>query len=166
MHTSGTVWFDDLSLTVGPMSTEVIKNGFFDVFIPNWWRGNRLASVDGVDCTTAVTGTCSMKLVGNGTQKQLYFATPLSGSAGDELNFLLLNRAEGSNRPFYTKVVLIYTDATQEIFRLIPTKGTHGWALYELDIIATKDYHRLRVFLVYGAGSGTVWFDDVRLLLE
>jgi hypothetical protein len=165
-HDSGTVWFDDISLTVGPMSTEVIKNGYFDVFVPTWWRGNRLTATDGPDCSTSATGSCSMRLVGNGKQKQITFITPTSGNAGDHMTFSLWNMAEGSARPFYTKVVLVYTDASQETFRLIPAKGTHEWALYELDITAAKDYNRIRVFLVYGAGSGTVWFDDVSLLLE
>jgi hypothetical protein len=104
-----------------------------------------------------------MKLVGNGIQKQLFFATLLSGSAGDDFTFSLWNRAEGSDRPFYAKVVLIYTDATQEIFRLIPAKGTHDWAQYQIDFTAAKDYNRVRVMMVYMHTSGTVWFDDISL---
>jgi Zn-dependent metalloprotease len=165
-HDSGTVWFDDISVAVGPMSTEVVKNNLLDAFIPNWWRGNRLTAADGPDCSTTVTDRCSMRLEGNGDQKQVIFITPKNGNAGDNLSFILLNKAAGSDRPFYTKVVLVYTDATQETFRLIPAKGTHEWALYEFNFTAAKNYNRIRVFLVYGAGSGTVWFDDVRLFLE
>lgn len=162
-HSSGKVWFDDISLTVGPMSTELVENGFFDVFVPNWWRGNRLTTSDGPDCSTSATGSCSMELQGNGTQKQVIFITPTSGSAGDNFTFSLWNRADNSERPFYTKTVLIYTDATEETFRLIPAKGTHDWARYQMDFTAAKDYNRIRVFLVYSYGSGTVWFDDVSL---
>jgi hypothetical protein len=165
-HTSGTVWFDDVSLTVGPMSTEVVKNSFFDVFVPNWWRGNGLTSSDGADCSTSVTGSCSMELDGNGTHKQVYFISSVSGSAGDNFRFSVWNKADSSDRPFYTKAVLVYTDATEEIFRLVPTKGTHGWALYQMDFTAAKDYNRIRVFLVYSYVSGTVWFDDVSLVVD
>jgi hypothetical protein len=142
---------------------ELTKNGFFDVFVPNWWRGNLLTSADGPDCTTAATGLCSMKMVGNGDQKQLLFIIPKSGSAGDDFTFSLWNRAENSDRPFFAKVVLVYTDATQENFRLIPAKGTHGWVQYQLDFSAAKNFNRIRIFLVYGHTSGTVWFDDVSL---
>jgi hypothetical protein len=106
-----------------------------------------------------------MELQGNGTQKQVIFITPISGSAGDSFTFSLWNRAANSERPFFTKTVLIYTDATEETFRLIPAKGTHDWARYQLDFTAAKDYNRVRVFLVYSYGSGTVWFDDVSLTM-
>jgi hypothetical protein len=165
-HDSGTVWFDDVSLSVGPMSTELIKNSFFDVFVPNWWRGNGLTSSDGPDCSTSATGPCSMEVDGNGTHKQVYFISLVSGSAGDNFNFSLWNKADNSDRPFYTKAVLVYTDTTEETFRLIPAKGTHGWARYQMDFTATKDYNRIRVFLVYSHGSGTVWFDDVSLTVD
>jgi hypothetical protein len=107
-----------------------------------------------------------MRLEGDGDQKQVVFITPTNGNAGDSFSFLFLNKAAGSDRPFYAKVALVYTDASQETFRLIPAKGTHEWTFYELDFTAAKDYNRIRVFLVYGAGSGTVWFDDVRLMLK
>jgi hypothetical protein len=163
---NGEVWFDDVSLTVGPSSTEIVKNSLFNVFVPDRWRGNRLTNNDGQDCTTSASGDCSILLEGNGDQKQLTFITPTSGSLGDNFTLSLWNQADSSDRPFYSKAVLVYTDATQEIFRLIPEKGTHGWQYYALDFTAAKDYNRIRVFLVYGAGSGEVWFDDVSLKLH
>jgi probable HAF family extracellular repeat protein len=161
---SGTVWFDDVSLTVGPMSTEVVKNSFFDVFVPNLWRGSNLVSTDGPDCNISVVGACSAQFGGNGDHKRVSFITSTSGNAGDDFSFSVWNRADSSERPFYAKVVLVYTDASEEIFRLIPAKGTHAWAPYQLDFSAAKDYNRVRVFLVYGHESGAVWFDDISLL--
>jgi hypothetical protein len=163
---NGEVWFDDVSLTVGPSSTEMVNNSLFNVFVPDGWRGNRLTNNDGQDCTTSASGDCSILLEGNGDQKQLTFITPTSGSLGDNFTLSLWNQADSSDRPFYSKAVLVYTDATQEIFRLIPEKGTHGWQYYALNFTAAKDYNRIRVFLVYGAGSGSVWFDDVSLKLH
>jgi subtilisin len=161
---SGTVWFDDVSLTVGPMSTEIMKNSFFDVFVPNLWRGNSLTNGEGPDCMTSVSIQCSIQLEGNGDHKRVIFSNPVSGNVSDDFTFRLWNMANGSERPFYAKVVLVYTDASEETFRLIPAKGTHDWTQYQLDFSATKDYNRVRVFLVYGSASGTVWFDDISLL--
>jgi hypothetical protein len=163
---SGEVWFDDVSLTVGPSSTELINNNSFDVFVPNSWRGNRMAINDGHDCATSASGNCSLYLEGNGDQKQVTFITPASGNSGDSFTLSLWNQANTSDRPFYAKAVLVYTDATQEIFRLIPEKGTHGWKYYALNFSAAKNYNRIRIFLVYGAGSGAVWFDDVSLKVD
>jgi hypothetical protein len=103
-------------------------------------------------------------LGGNGDQKQVIFIKSVSGSGGDGFSFSLWNEADSSERPFYAKVVLVYTDASEETFRLIPAKGTHSWAPFQLDFSAAKDYNRIRVFLVYGYTGGTVWFDDVSLL--
>jgi bacillolysin len=160
---SGTVWFDDVSLTLGPSSTEVLIGGEFEIFVPKDWRGVNLNTVDGSDCTTSASGSCSTSMVGDGAVKQTTYVGAVSGSAGDSLLFTLWNRTDGAGGPFFAKAVLVYTDNSQQIFKILPDKGTHGWHPYELNLTAAKDYNRIRIFLIYGAGSGTVWFDDVSL---
>jgi hypothetical protein len=159
----GSVWFDEVSLVEGLSSTELLNGGTYEVFVPNGWRGIRLDGNDGPDCTTSASGNCSAKLIGSGDVKQMTHVAVESGSAGDNLTFKFWTRADGSIGPFFAKIVLVYTDSSQEMFKILPDKGTHGWQYYDLDFTATKNYDRIRVFLVYGAVSGDVWFDDVSL---
>jgi hypothetical protein len=143
--------------------TEMLNNGVFEIFVPNYWKGVDITADDGPDCTTAATGDCSTIMMGNGTVKQITYVSALSGSAGDNFSFSLWNRADAAGGPFFAKIVLIYTDASQAFWKILPDKGTHGWQSYNVDFTAAKNYSRVRIFLLYGAGSGSVWLDDVSL---
>lgn len=55
--------------------------------------------------------------------------------------------------------------STRNIKALVAEKGTYGFKKYENAIICHKDIGSIRVIL-WNMGTGTVWYDDMSIIIE
>ncbi len=129
--------------------------------VPSKWSANDLTNADRTSCTRAHTGSCSYKLVGDGSNKALSQSQDFAGKGGDELVFRLWAKAQNANG-FFARVTIYYSDKTSEEF-IVDVDGTYDWQRFRVPFTAARKYDRVRVTLRTEGGSGTVWFDDVEV---
>lgn len=138
---------------------------------PSWGRV-KLGKADMLDCVGAFEDSCAFKITGTGVDKMLTQSIHLKGP--DEYYFGLMVSSKADSVPSgaaYKALVTIYynQDKTSNTYEIHFSPGTHGWehgaAYFASTINSTHDqFSGLKVVLEYNGASGTVWFDDVRLI--
>jgi len=148
---------------------QFLTNGSFEAFsgkIPNSWTNNNFGTKDG-KTTTHEEGTYAVKIIGNGTTKNLsQTITGFNGSASDQLTFSVWMK--GSKLP-KTKTckaqVILFDGATKVIAKIVKCpKGTYNWQQKTLHLTAPADYTEIKVIFSFSKASGTVYFDEASLL--
>lgn len=136
------------------------------------WKKSLLVKNDRVDCAFAFLGHCSFKLTGTHADKTLSQTIHLSGPDEDYFGFMVSSKAD--NVPvgavYRAKVSIFYNkDHSSENYEIAFSGGTHDWehgaVYFPSTITSTHElFSSLKIVLEYNAPSGTVWFDDVRLI--
>jgi hypothetical protein len=157
----------DPYLTTAPAACTILKNASFetdanhDLKPDNWTFASFDAATDKRDCAVRQSGTCSLKLVGNGIQKTASQTVIKSGIAGDHFTFSLWSK--GSSVPagsLYRLQVKFYNGST-----LLSTQtmnfanGTHGFSMKSGTFTASTTYTKVVYKIFFKAASGTAWFD-------
>ena len=153
----------------------LIKNGSFEKDtngdgVPNNWTGNiNLTPADKRVCNQSYAGTCSFKLVGDGTEKYLSQIVSLPGGTQGE-SFQLNVWAKGKNTVLGSGIVLIQMiilhtdgDSLDNYYAYIPA-GNTPWTKYTINGEATENFNNINVVLFSSADSGKAWFDKVKLV--
>jgi hypothetical protein len=167
---SGTLWLDDVSLKRNG-GAELLENTSFEAYKPDdYVLAKEIVPTEGRDCGAgnAHSDNCAWRFEGDGTRKRLLTRVKQAGSAGDPFNISIYRK--GASVPgakgAYVKVQIFYLDGTSDIFRLdLDTGDMSVWEQFNLAFIAAKDYKRFNVDLFYKKASGTLWVDDIDLLL-
>ena len=158
----------DLDLTgKGVAGTQLLKNASFETDAnankkpDDWTFANFAAATDKRDCTVHKSGACSLKFVGNNTQKAASQTILKNGSAGHDFTFSLWSRSAsvpaGST---YRLSVQFYNGST-----LLATKtknfhvGTHAWQNVSAAYTTPGPYTKIVFKILFKAASGTAWFD-------
>jgi len=166
---SGTLWVDDISLTRNG-GTQLVADPSFERYKPDdWMLSENITPDDGPTCTPAEvhSGDCSLRFVGDGTNKRLLMRVRKAGNAGDLLNISVYRKAQSmpSLGATYINVILVNTDGTQTHHILWLHQGdTSVWQQLTLEITAAKDYKWINVNIFYKKASGTIWLDDISLM--
>jgi hypothetical protein len=149
-------------------SEELLDNGDMEIRVPSMWKGAKLTTSDGADCTEASSGICSAVLTGtSGETKMLFYGIPgFSGSAGDTLVLRYYNRRDsvGGAGAVQVRVSLRYTDATMGHFSFVPGVGTADWAEFTHIFTAAKDYDWGVIRLIFSKPNGTLWYDEISFM--
>jgi subtilisin len=152
----------------------LISNGSFETDvesddIPDGWVAKKwvIPAQDGITCSDATDGLCSIYMMGNGNGKKLTQTITTSGSAGDD--FILSFDAAGSSVPakgsYTVKIKMFLTNGKKATFNLkVTNTGTFDWTNYSVNFKAPKGYTRIDVFIQYSKKSGSVWLDDIVLM--
>ncbi|MDH5507079.1 MAG: leucine-rich repeat domain-containing protein [Anaerolineae bacterium] len=161
-------WYASIlnKINSGITCTELLQNVSFEEDVPHGWIGKLLTpDQDKTDCTQALLGSCSYKMVGDGDNSVLISYFPGIRSAGDSVSLKVFNRtnAAGGSGSALLRLVFIYTDESKDIITAPFNQGTHGWQQVILNATAAKDYRMITVSLIYTLTAGEIWWDDVIL---
>ncbi len=110
----------------------------------------------------AAEGACALHLSGHGSNlvKQ---KVAVSGHAGDAHTLTFWARTSavgGSGHNNQVRVIVTYSDGSEEAFSVDLPDGTSPWTQYSLTFIAGADYTQLQVQIMFGRAQGEVWYDD------
>jgi hypothetical protein len=134
----------------------------------SWTLSGINTKTDFIDCTIHSSGSCSLKLVGNGTQKTVSQTVSITGNAGNKYAFDLSSEASGvSSSAVYMVQVLFYKGGS-----LIGSKtfnfstATSGFQTLSGTYSAPSAFTKIMFKITFKAGAGTVWFDAAGLFHE
>jgi hypothetical protein len=150
----------------------LVKNGSFEKDsngdgIPNKWVPGTLAPTDKRVCNQSSAGSCSFRMVGDGSGKQLSQVIDVSGDASDEFTLSAWTRGKtivlgaGAARVY---VQFNHTGGGSNNNIVDIPAGTTTWTLRQLPAQATADFDSIYVSVYLGADSGKMWVDQVKLV--
>ena len=154
-------------------ATNLVKNGSMEKDangngIPNNWTGNGLTPADKRVCNQSYVGSCSFKMVLDGSPKELYQNVTFVGSAGDEFNLSVWTKGKEINSGAGVASIYVYfylTAGGTDQWAFALPDGTSPWTLRQLTATAGGDYNAMLVGLLSdSAESGKFWFDKVKLV--
>jgi hypothetical protein len=135
---------------------------------PDDWTAKKLTASDGIDCTSLASDLdCAFFFVGNGTGKKLMQTIMLSGLSGDDFVLSFDTRGEdvAGSGAYIVKVKVFYSGGDAKTFKKkVTDTGDFVWTPYTLNFSPTRNYNKIIVTIQFSK-RGTVWFDDVKLLM-
>jgi hypothetical protein len=157
------------------LAAALVKNGSFEKDsngdgLPNNWEGSSLTLADKRVCNQSYAGSCSFKMVGDGTEKQLSQFISISGFEGDQFTFKVWTKGKNIVNGIGAAAVSVqiyYTDGDPPYdYWFFPTPaGTTPWTLHQLTATADRTYDAIAIiFQMYPAVTGKIWFDKVKLV--
>lgn len=161
---SGTVWFDDVSLSENGGANLLTNAGFqsgTNVPIAGW--GTAAGNEYGLDQSSQV-----VKMSDSVTSGNHYIVQAVNlNRAVSKLTLSGVSKADNVNgikdSDYSLQADVLYTDGTY-LHHSIPYEvGTHDWALASADIYPTKPVQTVYVYAIFRSKSGTVMFEDLRL---
>jgi hypothetical protein len=148
-----------------------VSNGSFETGgnPPSGWLAGALGAKDKRVCNQSKAGSCSFKMVGDGTDNYIYQVIPLTNTdPGNEFKLKLWTKGKAldlSGGGFQSVFVQFYNGATPGNFQVIHVpSGTSAWTMRQVNVTAVADYDKIYIFLELDANSGKVWFDKVTLV--
>lgn len=156
---------------MGIVGTQLLQNAGFEIDAnldnqpDNWTLGNFNAATDKRDCTVFATGSCSLKLAGNGASKTASQTFTQAGKAGDDFTFSLASKASKIPAGSTYRLDVQYFNGTT----LLTTKtlsfssGTHAFQTVRGSFAASTAYTTIVFKITLQATSGTAWFDTSSL---
>jgi glucose/arabinose dehydrogenase len=162
-----------IGFTPAPVEGELVKNGSFENDgngdgIPNQWAVSAGLNARRVCKGTGVTdGACALRIrngTGGGTVLQKIAAGGLI--TGTTLNLSLM--ATGMNVPVGAKVKLqVNTDAGKTVHTLLLPSGTFATQPFtHTPIVTAAQGKKLKVIVVYPAGGGKVYVEEVSVMAD
>jgi len=165
---SGTLWVDDISLTVNG-GANLVMDPSFETWKPDGWMlSEHFTPDDGLACGAgdAYVDSCGRTFVGDGPSKRLLMRVRHAGNAGEVLTFSVMRKGVAlPTGAAYVNVILVNVDGTQSHNILWLHQGDWStWGERTFDITAAKDYKWINVNIFYKKPTGTIWLDDISLL--
>jgi hypothetical protein len=161
-------------LSAGAYDLTKVKNKSFEKDtngdgIPNAW--NRGGTIPGKRvCNQAYAGSCSYRMVGDGSSGYLYQETLYSsGPAG--VTATLSAWTKGKSVVIgggYANVLLFFdhSDASSNsCFFNIPA-GTSPWTMGDVTCAATESFDNIQIWLQANLDSGKIWVDKVKIVTQ
>lgn len=167
---SGSMLLDDISLTKNG-GGELLENISFETYKPDdWILAKEIVPNEGPDCWAgnSYSGSCAWMFFGDGSNKRLLRRVKHNGSAGDAIMISVIRKGLGvpDAAGAYIKVEIFYTDGTSDIKRVdLDTGDLSVWEVISQGFTATKDYKRFNLDLFYKKSFGTMWLDNISLLV-
>lgn len=141
--------------------------------LPTLWQTSNpgLATLS-LDTTVFHSGSASAKIAastGTSSTKTGFFITPVAPIVpGSKYIFSYWAKATGDPGGV-SQGIAVYNDADDNFLDSASpapiASGTTDWTRYSVNMIAPLDASYVQLFLVTYANSGTVWFDDVAIIL-
>ncbi|MGH2543563.1 MAG: hypothetical protein ACRDIB_12230, partial [Ardenticatenaceae bacterium] len=134
--------------------------------IPDGWSSVGLGPNDRMTNGTAHEGTFSFQMLGvQGGSKVLYQRVNLSGAAGERFVVRGWSKSQGATATGAYGLLLriFYTDGTSSTNLVSFSSGTHNWQPVQRQAIASTDFNRVAVFVLYSNQAGAAWFDNLSL---
>jgi hypothetical protein len=153
---------------------EVAINGGFNLYpnvtakIPSGWAASKFGAADGKYTLIKQEGAASIKISNTAAvAKTLMETRALSGAKGSyfTLSLWVKGQAIPTTGPAVQAVVTLYNGSTvvKKSVLVLPN-GTYGFVPRKLSFVAPGAYNKVAIQLIYGKGSGAVWFDGLSLL--
>lgn len=162
-------YFDNIQMEQGQFSNQgnlVANNSYENDMdqngIPDRWINTSNVTIDK---TTSNSGTNSVKIVGDGTNK--YNSNQkfeFSGKKGTIVKLSGYSKASGltgAAGDYVLRLRVENEDGTTSYFDTSFTKSTHNWEYKEKIVVLPKDFKRFNIYGQFGTQTGTVWYDDI-----
>jgi hypothetical protein len=154
-----------------PAPCSVLQNASFETDAdhnkkPDQWSFTKFsAATDKRDCSVHKSGSCSLKLAGNGNSKTATQTFVRSGDPGDVFSFSLWSKASVVPAGTLYRVQVKYYDGPALLSTTTKsfTAGTHGFKQVKGAATAPASYTRVVFKITFKAASGTAWFDVANL---
>ncbi|SRX72516.1 SGNH/GDSL hydrolase family protein [Aequorivita antarctica] len=153
------------------VDTLTIASEVTDELKPEYWSTNKqeLNDITGWDSIAMHSGKKSLKISNANPQNALWLGDPIYlDTPSKTFNFEAYSKAEniGGNITFYAFYLgVTFEDGSETQFynNLSFSKEDHDWQKVNTTITFDKNVVSLRPFLLFYGGTGTVWFDDVKI---
>jgi hypothetical protein len=152
----------------------LVKNGSFEKDsdgdgIPNGWGDTgALTPLDKRVCNQSYAGSCSFKMVADGTAKGLAQLIAVAGLTGDEFKLSAWTKGKSivdSGGPARLIVEISLGGSTSDYASFDIPDGSSPWTLHQLSLTATANYDTVTIYLYfYSTDSGKIWVDKVKLV--
>ena len=154
-------------------NTNYVSNGSFEKDsngdgLPNSWLAGALGAGDKRVCNQSVAGSCSFKMVGDGSLKSIYQIIPLTNpNVGDEFKLKVWTKGKALDLSGgQARIIVRFFDGgfLGNSASLDIPSGTSAWTLRQVSVTAAADYDEIWIFVQLDANSGKAWFDKVSLV--
>jgi len=153
----------------------LVKNGSFEKDsdgdgIPNKWVAGvfGLTLADKRVCNQSKAGSCSFKIVADGTIKQLTQEIVAGGLADNQYNLSAWTKGKTIVYGAGTAQVLVrfnHTDGSNNGWAFEIPAGTSPWTLRQFSpAVAFENFDSITIILEISADSGKLWVDKVKLV--
>jgi hypothetical protein len=132
----------------------------------NWTLAGTNANTDFLDCTVHKIGSCSLKLIGNGTQKTVSQTVSITGTTGNTYAFALSSEASGvpaTGVTFMVKVLFYKSSLLIGSKTLTFSTSASGFQNLSDTYTAPSAFTKIVFKITFKAATGTVWFDAAGL---
>ncbi|MFA6104626.1 MAG: hypothetical protein WC721_20725 [Victivallaceae bacterium] len=166
---SGTVWFDDISLTKSTApTTNLVQNPNFTTgtSVPlTYWTSSTLQY--GLDQTSQVIKMSSSVSTETRYARQYVSFNRATGPitvSGKSKALSVSGNPDGGNYSIYCDVSYASGTPALASFTVPFNTGTHDWQIASVTIPAqTRQVTQIMVYCMFRNKSGTVWFEDMRM---
>jgi len=146
-------------------SVEKDSNG--DGF-PNSWSDSSVGPVAPKRvCNQSIAGNCSLKMKGDGEQKNVTQLYSVSGNSGDTYKLTAWVKGKqidnSGSQVYFALHFHLLGDTFDNEFSTV-ADGTTGWTKHTLTLTATGDFDYILVLLSFKQASATAWFDKLKLV--
>lgn len=151
--------------------TLIITSEVTDELKPEYWSTNNqeLNDITGWDSIVKHSGKKSLKISNLQPKNALWLGDPLYlGTPSKTFNFEAYSKAENiagniTYYAFYLGVTFEDGSETQFYNNLSFSKKDHDWEKVNSTIYFDKNVVSIRPMLLFYGGTGTVWFDDLKI---
>ncbi|CAA6817510.1 MAG: No hits [uncultured Sulfurovum sp.] len=152
-YKKGTVWFDDISVTV---EEEITTD----------WKPYRGAITGGIDTNIKHSGTHSMKIINEDNLRSGWHYPTIPVNNKKTVTFTGWNKAENVSEDALNALdfSITFDDGTHKWYypdELRFSKGTHDWEKVEHTVTFDKEIVSIKPYAILNYKKGTVWFDDI-----
>jgi len=151
------------------VGAQLLKNASFEGAAgsqpANWTLAGTNANTDFLDCTVHKIGSCSLKLIGNGTQKTVSQTVSIIGTTGNTYAFALSSEASGvpSSATYMVRVLFYKSSLLIGSKTLTFSTSASGFQNLSDTYTAPSAYTKIVFKITFNAATGTVWFDAAGL---
>ena len=134
--------------------------------VPNSWTPSNLDPGDKRVCNQAYAGSCSFKLVTDGSIKYIWQETLYSsGPAGIIATLSAWTKGTGLSGGGDVRVYMYfyYTGGGSDSYGFIIPSGTTAWTYHEASGAATEAFDSMDIYVYIDEDAGKAWVDQVKL---
>ncbi len=178
-NATGSVWYDKAQLEEGPVSSSFnpVVNSSFEMLdtdnTPKGWYRTVANTGEVSDGFQGKQGIVIRRPNTTDADKHYLQIVPLNQTSATALTVTAMSKAQDAKNTTGSKtdseygiwVYADYDDNTSQFFTILFPLGTKEWNRGAVTIPKTKPIKQLRIYTLFrGNNTGTVWYDDVRIL--
>ncbi|UOY93295.1 hypothetical protein MUG87_03980 [Ectobacillus sp. JY-23] len=177
INSKGLAWFDTVQLEEGPVSSSFnpVSNSSFEQIGngPTGWFWSPALTGEVSDAFQGDNGIVIRRNSVTDPEQQYHQRVSINQTSAIPLTVTAMSKAQNAkttsgaktNREYGLWIYANYTDGTYDPFYMEFPLGTQEWNRQALTIPAKKPVKDIDIYPLFrGPNTGTVWYDDIRIL--